>query len=61
MFLPWKKPVFKKNGTPVDSFDLLIAATAITNGLILVTNNVKHFDRFPQLIMEDWTKPEASI
>ena len=52
-----EKTRLQKNGTPVDNFDLLIAATAITNGLILVTNNVKHFDRFPQLIMEDWTKP----
>lgn len=56
-----EKTRLQKIGTPVDNFDLLIAATAISNGLILVTNNVKHFDRLPQLRIEDWTKSEALI
>ena len=44
----------EKRGTPVDSFDLLIAATALENDLILVTNNVKHFSRIPGLKIENW-------
>ena len=44
----------EKRGTPVDSFDLLIAATALENDLVLVTNNVKHFNRIPGLKIENW-------
>jgi len=29
--------------------DLLIAATALTHGLTLVTRNVRHFQRVPDL------------
>lgn len=35
----------RKRGQPIDDIDLLIAGTAIANGLILVTENRKHFDR----------------
>lgn len=45
-------------GTPVADIDLLIAGTAIANGLILVTRNVKHFSRIPQLQIEDWTQSQ---
>jgi tRNA(fMet)-specific endonuclease VapC len=43
-------------GTPVDDIDLLIAGTAIANGLVLVTHNVKHFGRITQLQIDDWTQ-----
>lgn len=42
------------NGTPLDSFDLLIAATALGNKLILVTHNTRHFSRIPGLKIRDW-------
>lgn len=45
-------------GTPVDDIDLLIAGTAIANGLVLVTHNQKHFGRIAQLSFEDWTQPQ---
>src|SRR5262245_36728217 len=32
-----------QRGTPIDDLDLLIGATALSHGLVLVTNNVKHF------------------
>jgi tRNA(fMet)-specific endonuclease VapC len=45
----------EKKGTPMhDHFDVLIAATAIVNDLVMVTNNVKHFMLFSDLIIEDW-------
>ena len=44
----------EKLGKPIDSFDLLIAATALENDLILVTNNLKHFSRIPGLKIENW-------
>jgi predicted nucleic acid-binding protein len=37
-----------------DNFDVLIASTAIHHNLIMVTNNVKHFNFFPSLTIEDW-------
>jgi len=41
----------------VDDFDILIAATAIVHNKILVTDNTKHFIRFQELALENWTKP----
>jgi len=46
----------RKNGQPIDDIDLLIAGTAIANGLILITDNRKHFDRITQLEVENWVK-----
>ena len=36
-------------GTRIDDFDLMIAATAIQFGLILVTRNTRHFSRIVEL------------
>ena len=41
-------------GKPIDVEDVLIGATALQNGLTVVTNNVKHFGRIPNLRVEDW-------
>lgn len=41
-------------GTPIGSYDLLIAAIAITNNLTLVTHNMREFKRVPDLNLEDW-------
>lgn len=43
-----------KQGTPIGGNDLLIAASALANGLILVTHNVREFGRVPGLKLEDW-------
>ena len=37
------KADLRKNGTPVDDFDLLIGATALTMGYCVVTNNERHY------------------
>ncbi len=39
----------EKIGQRLDEFDLLIGATAKSLGLTLVTKNMKHFKRIPQL------------
>ncbi len=44
------------DGVRLDNFDLLIAATAITEGFTLVTHNKKHFDRIPGLKIKDWER-----
>ncbi|AMR28026.1 hypothetical protein A0257_13620 [Hymenobacter psoromatis] len=43
-------------GQLIDNFDLLIGATAIVNGLTMVTNNTRHFQRLPLPALEDWTQ-----
>ena len=41
-------------GKKIDHFDLLIGATALHENLILVTSNVNHFERIPDLKVENW-------
>lgn len=36
----------------------MIASTALTNGLIVVTANTEHFSRIPGIQMENWLLPE---
>lgn len=41
-------------GTPIGPYDVQIAAIALTNDLILVTHNVREFNRVNGLQIEDW-------
>ena len=41
-------------GTPIGPNDLLIAAHALDQGLILVTDNMNEFSRVPDLQVENW-------
>lgn len=43
-------------GTPLDDFDLILAATALSRNLILVTNNERHFKRVEGLKIENWSE-----
>jgi len=45
-------------GRPIGAYDLLIAAHALSLGLILVTHNVREFRRVERLQVEDWTEGE---
>jgi len=42
------------NGMKIGPYDLLIAAHALSKGLILITNNTREFARVPGLSMENW-------
>jgi len=42
-------------GTPIGPMDLLIAAQAMSHGLILVTNNGRELSRVDGLGIENWT------
>lgn len=53
------KSTLEKSGTPLDDMDLLIAATALTENLVLVTNNLKHFRRINGLRIENWKTGES--
>lgn len=43
----------EKSGQKLEDFDLLIAATALSLDLVLVTRNTKHFKRIKQLRLQD--------
>jgi tRNA(fMet)-specific endonuclease VapC len=44
----------EKNGMPIGSLDMLIAAHALSIPCTLVTNNTKEFSRIPNLKIENW-------
>ena len=44
----------RKSGITVDDGDLLIAAYCIKNNYILVSNNIKHFERIENLQIINW-------
>jgi len=44
----------EKQGLPIGPYDVLIAATALANNMILVTHNQKEFGRIESLKIEDW-------
>lgn len=43
-----------RKGAPIGGFDTMIAAHAIAEGLVLVTNNAKHFARVSGLRCDNW-------
>ena len=44
----------ERSGEPIGNMDLLIAAHAVSQRMILVTNNLKHFSNVPGLKVEVW-------
>ncbi|WP_050058047.1 type II toxin-antitoxin system VapC family toxin [Silvibacterium bohemicum] len=45
----------KRSGQPIGELDMMIAAHAIAVGAVLVTNNVRHYQRIPlPLQIENW-------
>lgn len=44
----------QSKGTPIGPLDMLIAGHARAEGVILVTNNVREFERVPNLTVENW-------
>jgi len=48
------RATLQQKGTPIGNNDLWIAAHALSENLILVTNNEKEFMRVPDLSVENW-------
>ena len=48
------KAQLKQQGNLIMDADILIGSIALANKLILVTNNTKHFQRIPNLQLENW-------
>ena len=51
-----EKVRLQKEGKIISDFDLLIGCTAIENDLIMVTENVKEFERISDIMIENWIK-----
>ena len=46
-------------GTPIGAVDLLIGCQALAEDAVLVTHNVREFERIEGLRIEDWTEEAA--
>lgn len=44
----------KAKGTPIGPYDTLIAGQTLANDLILITDNIKEFERVDGLKVENW-------
>ena len=49
-----EKMRLRRNGQPIAEFDLLIGSTAIYYDIVLVTSNVRHFERMQHIVTENW-------
>jgi tRNA(fMet)-specific endonuclease VapC len=48
------KARLRRSGASVADADLMIAAIALAQGATLVTGNIRHYERFEGLNLEDW-------
>jgi tRNA(fMet)-specific endonuclease VapC len=51
-----EKVRLKKEGTPLDDFDLVLGCCALAHNLTLVTNHVRHFKRIEALQLTNWVE-----
>ena len=66
MILPFDSEGAKKHAkiryllrnSPIGERDMVIAAVAAANELILVTHNTREFSRIDGLVLEDWVREE---
>jgi tRNA(fMet)-specific endonuclease VapC len=49
------KAALERKGERIEDFDAAIAAHALAEGSVLVTANVKHLIRVPDIEIEDWS------
>jgi len=54
-----EKARLRKQGYLIDDFDILTGATAIANGLTMVTNNVSHLSRLRNITIDNWAGTET--
>ena len=49
----------ERAGTPIGGMDLMIAAHALAEDSVLITNNAREFHRVPGLAVEEWALPNS--
>jgi tRNA(fMet)-specific endonuclease VapC len=47
------KAILRREGRPIGDIDLFIAGVALRYGLTVVTTNIGHFERIPELSLEN--------
>ena len=50
------RTALEKTGQPIGVNDIHIAAHARSEGLVLITNNLREFERVPALQLENWVE-----
>ena len=50
------RATLEKAGTPIGANDLWIAAHALAENIVLVSNNLREFKRVPELKLENWVR-----
>ena len=53
-FYAQEKARLRSIGKPISDFDLLIAATAVANEMVMVAENVNEFGRVKNLEIDNW-------
>lgn len=53
-FFAESKAELRKQGQLIDDFDILIGVTAVANKMTLVSENLKHLSRIPNIKTENW-------
>ena len=51
------KAILRREGRLIGDIDLFIGGVALRCGLTVVTNNTGHFERTPELPLENWLEP----
>lgn len=41
-------------GMKIENFDLMIGACAVANNMVLVTDNLRHMERIPDITIQNW-------
>jgi tRNA(fMet)-specific endonuclease VapC len=50
------KASLERSGQRIEDFDIAIAAHALASDAVLVSANMKHMSRIPDIRLEDWSK-----
>jgi len=50
------KVVLERQGNRVADADLFIASIALAQRATLITGNLRHYERIPDLLIEDWIR-----
>ncbi|MES0489221.1 MAG: hypothetical protein ABUK01_04465 [Leptospirales bacterium] len=48
------RATLERKGEPIGPYDLMIAATAMMNDYVLVSNNTREFKRIENINLVDW-------
>lgn len=49
-----EKARLQSEGRPIEDFDLLIGCSAVTGGMVMVSDNVEHLGRISGIRLENW-------